>query len=90
MLINRREKVGIKHLKSPKAFIDYSQTIDDVYVNSEDYNPMKNKKVLTVFNDMIADMESNRKLDPLVTEEEENSMFRLLLCHNLILKSLKL
>ena len=31
LLINGREKVGIKRLKNPKAFIDYSQTIDDVY-----------------------------------------------------------
>ena len=30
LLINGREKVGIENLKNPKAFIDYSQTIDDV------------------------------------------------------------
>ena len=36
LLINRREKVGIENLKNPKAFIDYSQTIDDVYENLED------------------------------------------------------
>ena len=29
--INGREKVGIKKLKNPKAFLDYSQAIDDVY-----------------------------------------------------------
>ena len=39
LLINGREKVGIKKLKHPKAFIDYSQTIDDVHENLEDYNP---------------------------------------------------
>ena len=33
LLDNRREKVGIKHDKIPKAFIDYSQAIDDVYEN---------------------------------------------------------
>ena len=38
MLINGREKVGIANLKNPKAFIDYSQTIDDVY---ENYNLTK-------------------------------------------------
>ena len=32
---NRREKVGIKELKNPKAFTDYSQTIDDIYKNLE-------------------------------------------------------
>ena len=29
--MNNKEKVGIKILKNPKAFIDYSQTVDDVY-----------------------------------------------------------
>ena len=55
MLINGREKVGIEQLKNPKAFIDYSQTINDVYENLEDYNPAKKRKVLIVFDDMIAD-----------------------------------
>ena len=55
MLITGREKVGIEQLKNPKAFIDYSQTINDVYENLEDYNPAKKRKVLIVFDDMIAD-----------------------------------
>ena len=67
-LINGREKVGIKNLKNPKAFIDYSQTIDDVYENVEEYNPTKKRRVLIVFYDMIADMESNKKLSSKVTE----------------------
>ena len=61
-------KVGIKILKNPKAFIDYSSTIDDVYENLEDYNATKKRRVLIVFHDMIADMESNKKLSPIVTE----------------------
>ena len=63
--INGREKVGIKKLKNPKAFSDYSETVDDVYENLEDCNPTKKRKV---FGDMIADMESNKKLCPIVTE----------------------
>ena len=55
MLITGREKVGIEQLKNPKAFIDYAQTINDVYENLEDYNPAKKRKVLIVFDDMIAD-----------------------------------
>ena len=58
LLINRREKV----------VTDYSQAIDDVYENLEDYNPTKKRRVLIVLNDMIADMESNKKLSPSVTE----------------------
>ena len=47
-IINGREGVGIKKLKNSKAFIDYIQTIDDVYCNLEDYNPTKKRKVLIV------------------------------------------
>ena len=46
-------EVRIKKLKHPQAFIDYSQTIDDVYENLEDYNPTKKRKVLILFGDMI-------------------------------------
>ena len=68
MLINGREKVGIENLKNPKAFIDYSQKIDDVHENLEDYNLTKKRRVLIVFDDIIADMESTKKLSPIVTE----------------------
>ena len=68
MLSKGREKVGIKILKNPKAFIDYSQTIDNVYENLEDYNPTKRRRVLILFHGMIADMESNKNLSPIVTE----------------------
>ena len=42
--------------------------MQDVYKNIEDYNPGKNRKVLIVFDDMIADMINNKKLDSIVTE----------------------
>ena len=67
MLINRTEKAGTKKLKNPKAFTDYSQTTDDVYENLEDYNPTKKRKVLIVFDDMIADKESDKILSHIVT-----------------------
>ena len=61
MLINGRGKVGIGILKKPKAFIDYySQRIDDLYDNLEDYNPTNKRIVLVVVDDMIADMESHK------------------------------
>ena len=68
LVINGREKVGIENLKITKAFIDYSQTIDDVYENFKDYNPTKKSRVLIVLDDMTADLESNKKLSPIVTE----------------------
>ena len=42
--------------------------MDGIYKNIEEYNPNKNKKLLTVFDDMIADILSNKKLNPVVTE----------------------
>ena len=46
----------------------YSNDIQDVYKNIEDYNPRKNRKVLTVFHHMVANMINNKKLNPIVTE----------------------
>ena len=43
LLINGREKVGLEILKNSKIFIDYSQTIDDIYENLGDYYPRKKK-----------------------------------------------
>ena len=40
----------------------------DVYKNIEDYNPIKKRKLLIIFDDMIADMINNNKLNSLVTE----------------------
>ena len=65
--MNGREKVGNENLKNPKAFIDYSQIIDDVCESLEDYNPTKKTRMLKVFGDIIEDMESNKKLSPEVT-----------------------
>ena len=48
--------------------MEYSNDMQDVYKNIEDYNPIKNRKVLIVFDDMIADMINNKKLNPVVTE----------------------
>ena len=67
-LINKREKVGLDHFNDPKAFMEYSNDMQDVYKNIEDYNPIKNRKVLIVFDDTIADMINNNKLNPVVTE----------------------
>ena len=69
--------------------MEYSNDMQDVYKNIEDYNPIKKRKVLIIFDDMIADMISNNKLNPIVTElflELENLIFLLPLLHNHILK----
>ena len=68
MLINKRESTGLKYLNDLKAFIEYTINVDGIYKNIEEYNPNKNQKILTVFDDMIADILSNKKLNPVVTE----------------------
>ena len=67
-LINKREKVGLNHFNDPKAFMEYLNDMQAVYKNIEDYNPIKKRKILIVFDDMIADVISNNKLIPIVTE----------------------
>ena len=67
-LINKRESTGVKHLNSPKASNEYSNDIGDIYQKIEKYNPNKKRKILIVSDDMIADMLSNKNLNPIVTE----------------------
>ena len=67
-IINKREKVGLDHFDDHKAFIKYSNYMQDVYKNIEDYNLGKKRKILIVFDDMIADMINNKRLNPIITE----------------------
>ena len=67
-IINKREGVGIDHFNNPKAFIEYSNDMHDVYKNIDEYNPDKENKILIVFDDMIADMINNKKLNLTLTE----------------------
>ena len=64
-LINKREKVGSDHFNDPRAFIEYSNDMQNVYKNIEDYNSGKKHKVLIVFDDMISDMINNKKRNPI-------------------------
>ena len=67
-LINIREKVGIDHFNDPKAVIEHSNDMHDVYKNIDDYNRDKENKILTDSDDMIADINNNRNLNSIVTE----------------------
>ena len=55
-------------VKDSKAFSKYSNDMDDIYKNIEEYNPNKKRKILIVFDGMIAYMLNNKKLNPIVTE----------------------
>ena len=61
-LINKRESIGLKQFHSPKFFIEYSNDMQDVYKNINEYNEDKERKILIVFDDIIADMNNNKKL----------------------------
>ena len=66
--MNKRENTGLKHFNDPKAFIKYSNDMQDVYKNIDQYNTNKERKILIVFDDMIADMFNNKKLNSIVTD----------------------
>ena len=67
-LIKNRENAEIKHLNNTKAFIDYSNTMNDVYENTDLYNLNRNRKVLIVFDDMIADIMANKNFQSIIKE----------------------
>ena len=67
-LINKKESTGLKHSNDSKAFTEYSNDMHDVYKNIDEYNIYKERKILIVLDDMIADMISNKKLNSIVTK----------------------
>ena len=60
-LIKKPEDAGIKHLNNPNVFIECSNTMDDVYEKINDYNPIRKRKKLIFFDDMIADIMTNKQ-----------------------------
>ena len=68
LLFNGGKKVRFENLKNPKTFIDYSKAVDYIYENLKDYDTMKKRRVLILFDYIIEDMESNKKLSHKVTE----------------------
>ena len=67
-LINILEKVSLKPFNDPEAFIEYSNDMQDVYKNIDEYNIDKERKILIAFGDMIADTIINKNLNSIVTE----------------------
>ena len=61
LLIEKREKARLKHLKDQSGFIEHSSTVDDIYENIEDYNKKRKRKVLIIFDDMISHVISDKK-----------------------------
>ena len=67
-LINKRENAGLKHFNDSKAFIEYLSDMPDDYKDIEEYKIGQNRKILIVFDDMIADLINNKELDSIVTD----------------------
>ena len=67
-LIKNRENAGIKHVNDSNAFIECSNTMDDIYENVNNYNPSKKRKTLIIFDDMIPDIMTNKKLQAIIRE----------------------
>ena len=59
-MIKNCKNAGIKNYNDPNAFIEYSNTMDDVFINIDDYNPRRGRKVLIAFDDMIADIKKKK------------------------------
>ena len=57
-----------KHLNDQNAFIERSNTMGDVSKNIDDYNPSSNRKILIVFDDMVADIMTNKKIRDIIKE----------------------
>ena len=65
-LIKKRENIGIKHLNDSKAFIEYSQSKDDAYDDLNEYNPARKRRILILFDDIIADIMTNEKFQAII------------------------
>ena len=87
-LTNKGEQVGLKHYDEPKAFIEYSNDMQDVNKSIEEYNLGKKRQILIVFDDMITDVINNKKLNPVEINllEAGSLIFHLSLLRNHILK----
>ena len=88
MLINKKKIAGLNYLNDSKAFIEYSNDVDDIFKNIKEQNPNKRQKILIIFDEMIADKLSNKKFNSIVTKlfvRGGKLNISLFLSHNLIL-----
>ena len=67
-VINKREQAGIKNLNDPHVFLEYWNYMNDVLEDINNYNKNRDKKVLLIFDDMIADITRSEKVKAIVKE----------------------
>ena len=68
LLIDKREKAGINFNNDPNAFIEYSNSMDDILLDIEDYNKKRKRKVLIIFDDMISHVMSDQKAQQILKD----------------------
>ena len=68
LLIDKREKTGINFNNGPNAFIEYSNSMDDILSDIEDYNKKRKRKVLIIFDDMISHVMSDKKAQQILKD----------------------
>ena len=68
LLINKREKAGINFNNDPNAFIEYSNSMDDIFDQIEDYNKKRERKILIIFDDMISYVISDKKAQKILED----------------------
>ena len=59
-VFNKIESTGLKYVNDSNDFVECSNDMDDIYKNIEDYNPNQKRKILIIYDDVIADMLSNK------------------------------
>ena len=67
-IVDKLNSAGLKHFNDSKTFIKYSNDMNDIYKNIEEYSSNKKREIRFAFDDMVADMLSNKKLNSIVTE----------------------
>ena len=68
LLTKKREQAGVKNLEDKNAFIEYSNNMDDIYDDINDYNKKRKRKVLIVFDDIISHVRSSKKAQQVLKE----------------------
>ena len=68
LLINKREKAGINFDNDPNTFIEYSNSMNDILSDIEDYNKKRKRKILIIFDDMISHVMPDKKAQQILKD----------------------
>ena len=66
--MKKQENAGTNHLIDPNTFIECSNIMEDVYEKINNYNPSRKRRILIVFDDIIADIMTNKRFQAIIKE----------------------